>query len=110
MTVRVGWSGYFQRILAGFGVELPVWMTASPIATEGAVLNLPAALIVLFITALLVIGVRESARFNAVMVVIKLAAVLFFIVAGFTFVRPDHWSPFAPYGWVGLLGAGAGAF
>jgi len=110
MTVAVGWSGYFQRILAGFGVELPVWMTASPIATEGAVLNLPAALIVLFITALLVIGVRESARFNAVMVVIKLAAVLFFIIAGFTFVRPDNWSPFAPYGWSGIMAAAAVVF
>src|SRR5690606_1965192 len=49
MTVSVGWSGYFQRILAGFGIHLPVWMTASPWAAEGAVLNLPAALIVLAI-------------------------------------------------------------
>ena len=59
MTVAVGWSGYFQRILLGFGVELPLWMTASPWATEGAVINLPAAIIVLFITGLLVVGVRE---------------------------------------------------
>ncbi len=50
MTVAVGWSGYFQRILAGFGLHLPVWMTASPWAAEGAVINLPAAIIVLFIT------------------------------------------------------------
>jgi APA family basic amino acid/polyamine antiporter len=110
MTVAVGWSGYFQRILAGFGIQLPVWMTASPMAAEGAVVNLPAALIVLFITALLVIGVRESARFNAVMVVIKLAAVLFFIVAGFTYVEPDNWSPFAPYGWSGIMAAAAVVF
>ena len=82
MTVAVGWSGYFQRILAGFGVHLPGWMCAAPGAMEGAVVNLPAAIIVLLITALLVIGVRESARFNAAMVAIKLAAVIFFIFVG----------------------------
>ena len=110
MTVAVGWSGYFQRILAGFGVELPLWMTASPWAADGAVLNLPAAIIVLFITALLVIGVRESARFNAVMVAIKLAAVVFFIAAGFTFVKPENWSPFMPYGFSGVMAAAAVVF
>lgn len=110
MTVAVGWSGYFQRILAGFGVHLPLWMTASPWATEGAVINLPAALIVLAITALLVIGVRESARFNAVMVAIKLAAVLFFIAAGASFVKPENWSPFMPYGFSGVMAAAAVVF
>ena len=83
MTVAVGWSGYFQRILAGFGVHLPVWMSAAPAAgVEGAIVNLPAILIVLAISCLLVIGVRESARFNAVIVAIKLVAILFFIVVG----------------------------
>jgi APA family basic amino acid/polyamine antiporter len=110
MTVAVGWSGYFQRILAGFGVQLPLWMTASPWAADGAVINLPAALIVLCITALLVVGVRESARFNAVMVAIKLAAVLFFIAAGFTFVKPENWSPFMPYGFSGVMAAAAVVF
>ena len=66
MTVAVGWSGYFQRILAGFGIHLPVWMTAAPAAGPGTLINLPAILIVLAIMVLLVIGVRESARFNAV--------------------------------------------
>ena len=65
MTVAIGWSGYFQRILAGFGLHLPVWMSAAPTAAPGAVINLPAIVIVLIITAILVIGVRESARFNA---------------------------------------------
>ena len=110
MTVAVGWSGYFQRILLGFGLHLPVWMTASPWAVDGAVVNLPAAVIVLFITGLLVVGVRESARFNAVMVGIKLAAVLFFIVAGFTYVEPDNWSPFMPYGFSGVMAAAAVVF
>ena len=110
MTVAVGWSGYFQRILAGFGLHLPVWMTASPWAAEGAVINLPAAIIVLFITGLLVVGVRESARFNAVMVAIKLAAVLFFIAAGATYVEPANWSPFMPYGFSGVMAAAAVVF
>jgi APA family basic amino acid/polyamine antiporter len=110
MTVSIGWSGYFQRILAGFGWELPAWMAAAPGTMPGAVINLPAVVIVLLITILLVVGIRESARFNATMVAIKLAAVLFFIVAGVKFVKPENWSPFAPYGWSGIMAAGAVVF
>src|SRR5215813_12077776 len=72
MTVAVGWSGYFQRILAGFGLHLPVALSAAPADMPGAVVNAPAAFIVLCITVLLVIGIRESARFNAVIVAVKL--------------------------------------
>jgi APA family basic amino acid/polyamine antiporter len=110
MTVAVGWSGYFQRILAGFGIDLPVWMTAAPAAAAGAVINLPAILIVLAIMVLLVVGVRESARFNAVMVVIKLAAVAFFIVVGFSYVKPENWTPFMPYGFSGVMTGAAVVF
>src|SRR5918999_2914549 len=67
MTVAGGWSGYFQRILAGFGLHLPAWMAAAPGAAPGAVINLPAMIIVLAIMVLLIVGVRESARFNAAM-------------------------------------------
>jgi APA family basic amino acid/polyamine antiporter len=59
---------------------------------------------------LLVIGVRESARFNAAMVAIKLVAVVFFIVAGFSYVKPENWSPFAPYGWAGIMTGAAVVF
>ena len=110
MTVSIGWSGYFQRILAGFGVSLPAWMAAAPGTLPGAIVNLPAVLIVLAITTLLVVGIRESARFNATMVAIKLVAVVFFILAGFKFVKPENWSPFAPYGWSGIMAAGAVVF
>ena len=110
MTVAIGWSGYFQRILAGFGLHLPVWMSAAPTAAPGAVINLPAIVIVLIITAILVIGVRESARFNAIMVSIKLAAILFFIVVGTRYVNPANWAPFAPYGWSGIMAAAAVVF
>ncbi len=59
---------------------------------------------------LLVVGVRESARFNAVMVAIKLVAVLFFLAAGVTYVEPANWQPFAPYGWPGIMAAAAVVF
>jgi APA family basic amino acid/polyamine antiporter len=111
MTVAVGWSGYFQRILAGFGLHLPAWMSAAPATgVEGALMNLPAMIIVLVITSLLVIGVRESARFNAAMVVTKLAAILFFIIVGAGYVKPENWSPFMPYGVQGIAAAAAVVF
>jgi APA family basic amino acid/polyamine antiporter len=110
MTVAVGWSGYFQRILAGFGVALPAWMSAAPGVAPGALINLPAVLITLAIMVLLVVGVRESARFNAAMVAIKLAAVLFFIAVGATYVKPENWSPFMPYGFPGVMTGAAVVF
>jgi basic amino acid/polyamine antiporter, APA family len=111
MTVAIGWSGYMQRLLSGVGITLPTWMSAAPsINSPGAIINLPAAIIVLFIMVLLIIGVRESARFNAAMVAIKGAAILFFIAAGVTFVRPENWTPFAPFGWSGIMTAAAVVF
>src|SRR3954468_19342422 len=110
MTVAVGWSGYFQRILAGFGMHLPVWMSASPDPSAGTLVNLPAILIVIGIMALLVVGVRESARFNAAMVAVKLAAVAFFIIVGASYVKPANWSPFMPYGFSGVMTGAAVVF
>jgi basic amino acid/polyamine antiporter, APA family len=110
MTVAIGWSGYFQRILAGFGVHLPAWMSAAPAAADGAVVNLPAIIIVLLIMILLVVGVRESARFNAAMVAVKIAAVLFFIIVGVGYVKPENWSPFMPYAWPGVMTGAAVVF
>jgi basic amino acid/polyamine antiporter, APA family len=107
MTVAIGWSGYMQRLIAGLGIELPTWMTTAP---PVGVINLPATIIVLGIMVLLVVGVRESARFNAAMVAIKGAAILFFIAAGATFVKPDNWSQFMPYGFSGVMAAAAVVF
>ena len=107
MTVAIGWSGYMQRLLGGAGIEIPLWLSAAP---PVGVINILATFIVLVIMVLLVIGVRESARANAVMVAIKLVAIVFFIGAGFTFVRPENWSPFAPYGWSGIMAAAAVVF
>jgi len=111
MTVAIGWSGYMQRLLAGVGITLPTWMSAAPSAQlPGAIINLPAVIIVLIIMILLVIGVRESARFNAAMVAVKGSAVLFFIAVGSFWVKPANWEPFAPYGTSGVMAAAAVVF
>ncbi|MBM3820148.1 MAG: amino acid permease [Acidimicrobiia bacterium] len=111
MTVAIGWSGYMQRLLSGAGITLPVWMANAPSASApGAIINLPAVLIVLAIMVLLVIGIRESARFNAAIVTIKLVAIVFFIFMGFRYVDPVNWQPFAPYGLPGIMGAAAVVF
>ncbi|MBK5257941.1 MAG: amino acid permease [Vicinamibacteria bacterium] len=110
MTVAIGWSGNFQRVLASAGIVLPTWMQAGPGILPGAVINLPAVLIVLFIMVLLVVGVRESARFNAVMVFVKLLAVLIFLGVAFNHVEPANWQPYTPYGWSGVMGAAAVVF
>ncbi len=107
MTVAIGWSGYMQRLMAGFGLELPMAIGAAP---PVGIINLPATLVVLGIMILLVIGIRESARFNAAMVAIKGAAILFFIAAGAMYVDPQNWRPFAPYGFSGIMAAGAVVF
>jgi APA family basic amino acid/polyamine antiporter len=110
MTVAIGWSGYMQKLLHGFGIDLPIWMSAAPGSAPGTVINLPAVLVVLMIMVLLVVGVRESARFNAAMVAIKGVVVLFFIAAGYRYVHADNWVPYQPYGWSGVMAAAAVVF
>jgi APA family basic amino acid/polyamine antiporter len=104
-TVAVGWSAYAVRLLeyAGIGIPLAVRMAPfdDPVAlADGTVvhgiLNLPAALIVLVITALLVLGTRESARTNIIMVAVKLGVVLLFIALGASAVDSANWSPMIP--------------
>jgi basic amino acid/polyamine antiporter, APA family len=108
-TVATGWSNYFQRILADFGFALPKAIAAAPIAYEngsfgpsGSIINLPAVVIVAILSAILFKGIKESARVNAVMVAVKVGAVLFVILVGMFYVKMAHWSPFAPFGWTGI--------
>jgi basic amino acid/polyamine antiporter, APA family len=94
-TVSIGWSGYFASILDGFfGITLPVALTSAP--SEGGIANLPAIVIVLTLAALLSWGVKESARFNGIMVMIKLATIVAFIAIAGPHVNVDNWSPFIP--------------
>ena len=121
VAVAVTWSGYFVELMKGLGITIPAWMStdlATALKTPGfmdaaphiagipIVLNIPAAVITLLLTWLLVIGIKESARFNTAMVVVKLVILMFFIVVGAFYVKPVNWHPFAPNGWTGI-GTGA---
>jgi APA family basic amino acid/polyamine antiporter len=110
-TVATGWSGYFQNVLQKLGFQLPLLLRESPwrydavsggFLSTGSFLNLPAIVIVAIVTAVLVKGIHESANFNATMVAIKLAAVLFVIGVGIFFIDTTNWHPFAPFGWTGI--------
>ncbi len=111
-AVSVGWSGYFQSLVAGFGLKLPAALTAAPGAVPGVdtMVNLPAMLIMLAITWVVSYGVRESARLNNVMVAIKIGVVLLFIAVGVWHVKPANWQPFAPFGMTGVFNAAALVF
>ncbi|MET3727127.1 APA family basic amino acid/polyamine antiporter [Fictibacillus halophilus] len=111
-AVSVGWSGYFQSLLKGFGINIPTSLTAAPGAVENVTtyFNLPAFLIVMLITFLLSVGVKQSKRVNNIMVVIKVAVVILFIVVGVGYVKPDNWTPFTPFGFDGIFAAAALVF
>ena len=111
-AVSVGWSGYFQSLLAGFGITLPAALTAAPGALPGVTtfINLPALVIMLLLTAMLGWGVRESARLNNIMVAIKVGVVLLFIIFGARHVQPANWQPYMPFGYHGMLSAAALVF
>jgi len=104
-TVSIGWSGYLVSILQKtLHVPFPAELSKSPWETvtlaDGTVVhsyfNLPAAFIIVFITTLLIIGIRESANFNSFIVLVKLGVVLMFIVIGAHYVHPANWHPFLP--------------
>jgi len=132
-TVAVGWSGYVVSFLKDFGVTIPAAFTSAPYnhvtppgaewwnlwqlfvkgwVSTGAVLNVPAMLIVGVVTILLVIGIKESANFNNVIVALKLAVILTFIGVGVAYINKANWHPFVPaidaagnFGWHGVLRA-----
>jgi APA family basic amino acid/polyamine antiporter len=122
-TVAVGWSGYVVSFLHDLGIQFPAALSAAPGtvvtladgSTVTAVFNLPAVLITAFVTALLVVGIQESATVNSIIVVVKVAVVLLVIAAGSMFVNAANWTPFIPpntgtfgeFGWSGIMrGAG----
>jgi APA family basic amino acid/polyamine antiporter len=105
-TVAIGWSGYFGDFLhATFGLTIPRAYSTNPF--EGGVANVPAAVIILLISFLLIRGTQESNTVNKVIVCVKLAVVAFFIFIGIGHVNPANWHPFAPFGIKGIVnGAG----
>src|SRR5437867_193190 len=132
MAVAVGWSGYFVKLCGSlFGLKFPLWTvtdyrTASDLIKNGGdtlkdfssttlptiaghpiALNLPALVIVAAVTALLVYGIRESAKTNTTIVIIKVAVVVFFISFGAFMVHPTNWHPYVPNGFAGVMSGAA---
>src|SRR5204863_5123210 len=119
IAVAIGWAGYFDSLLRGLGVDLPRWLVTDlrtalgdPALLAAAphmgpipiIFNLPALAIVAVITWLLVIGTKESARVNTVMVAIKVGIIGLFLIVGLKYVRPEQWTTpsFAPNGFKGI--------
>src|SRR5262245_61269019 len=96
-AVASGWSGYFRVMLDGIGITIPHALSHAPGGTEGGLMNLPALGILVLMTTLLVIGIRESASTNSLIVALKLLVVFFVIGAGAGYVEPSNWRPFAPF-------------
>ncbi|NMD71032.1 amino acid permease [Bacillus sp. DNRA2] len=109
-AVATGWSAYFRSLIEGFGINFPKILSSAPGMGTGGIIDLPAILIILLVTALVSIGVKESTRFNNVMVFIKLAIIFVFIFAGVSYVKPDNWTPFAPFGFNGIITGAATVF
>jgi APA family basic amino acid/polyamine antiporter len=122
-TIAVGWAGNFTSILQDMGIQFPAAFAGPPGSlvalpdgsTVTGVFNLPAAVIVLLVSAILIVGIRESAGFNTVIVVVKVAVLLLFIAFGIRYIDRANWHPFVPpntgkfgeFGWSGVLrGAG----
>ena len=135
MAVAVGWSGYFVKLCGSlFGLKFPIWAvndyrTASDLIAKGGdtlkdfssttlptiaghpiALNLPASLIVAAVTVILVYGIRESAQTNTMIVIIKVAVVVFVIAFGAFMVNPTNWHPYMPNGFAGLMSGAAIVF
>ncbi|MFN2475404.1 MAG: amino acid permease [Chthoniobacterales bacterium] len=135
MAVAVGWSGYFVQLCGSlFGIRFPLWLvsdrttaatmiekggdalgaysstTLPTIAGHSFALNVPAFLIVAAVTALLIYGIRESAKANSMIVIVKVAVVVFFIAFGAFLVNPTHWHPFMPSGFGGVMSGAAIVF
>ncbi|WML35570.1 amino acid permease [Clostridium sp. OS1-26] len=101
-AVAVGWSGYIVSLLKAGGINIPDAFANAP-GQHGGIVNLPAILILFVITLLLIKGVSESAKLNNILVVIKLAVVILFIVVGVGHVKASNWNPFFPYGVNGVF-------
>ncbi|HBN07894.1 MAG TPA: amino acid permease [Cyanobacteria bacterium UBA8530] len=106
-AVAIGWSGYFNNMLKGIGLAIPVALTGAPNLANGTFVNLPAILITLIVTAVLVAGIKESSNTAGFFVALKLTVLVLFLVVGSTGIKVSNWSPFLPFGWMGVLSGAA---
>ena len=95
-SVASAWTEYFDEFLKVFGVNLPEAILSDPFSKPGAIGNLPAVGILLLVTAILVIGIRESAYSNTLLVIVKLGVVLFVIAMGIGYVTSRNWTDITP--------------
>ena len=124
-TVAVGWSGYMQSLLHGWGIEIPYHLTRPTLEhitgqweLTGSIINFPAVCIVAIITALLLCGIRQSAWVNSVIVLIKVTVILMFIGFGLSYIDTSNWVPYIPentgeyghFGWSGIMRGAAVVF
>jgi basic amino acid/polyamine antiporter, APA family len=122
MSVSVGFAAHIEALLEWFGIHPPLkWISPAYLPTglqdfAGKDLyqpgwhfgfNIPAFLVVMLLTVILVRGIRESARTNNILVLIKMVAILAFIFAAASFIKPVYWHPFMPNGWTGMLSGGS---
>jgi APA family basic amino acid/polyamine antiporter len=125
VAVAISWGNYFKTFVSGFGIAIPAWISTDyrtaakiPGLFESAphlfgvpiVFNVLAFGIVALLTVVLVIGIRESARMNAVMVILKLIVLAVFVAVGVGYTHPENWTPFAPNGWAGVQAGAAIVF
>src|SRR5207249_3160525 len=121
-TVSISWSAYVVSLLHTFGINLPAQWIAGPFEAVAlpdgtmaqGIANIPAGIIIFLVSMLLMIGIKESARTNAVIVAIKLAVVVVFIGVGWSFINPANYQPFIPantgeFGHFGISGLMMGA-
>jgi basic amino acid/polyamine antiporter, APA family len=121
--VSIGWSAYFvnllNNLLRPWGIALPPSLVNAPLdwsdqlhrfTTTGAIINLPAILIISLLCILLVRGIKESSRVNLIIVIIKIVVILFFIVLAVWYIKPSNWQPFMPFGFGGVMTAAAIVF
>jgi amino acid transporter len=140
IAVAISWSGYFVALLRSMGIDMPLYLAQDPLSLWRAaqdylrshnpasypayqawqaaptlfgiplILNLPALLIVVFITALAYVGIRESRLANNIFVVLKVLTILLILIVGAFFVDPDRWTPFMPNGFSGMMRAVGAVF
>ena len=102
-AVATGWASYFNSFIAGFGIHIPKAVSGPFTPAQGTYVNLTAILIVLFISFLLSRGVQASIRLNNIMVYLKIAIILLFVIVGAFFVKPANWNPYMPFGIKGVF-------
>ena len=107
-AVASGWSGTFVGILKSIGITLPTAFIASP--SKGGIVDLPAVLIIALITSILCYGMSESAKFNNIIVGIKIAIIIIFVALGVSHINPANYHPFAPFGFSGIFAGTATIF